>query len=295
MMKKDFQKLISTFQESIFTWDYFTDFNKAKKNVDKIERELNLLNSLIGKENIEEEFIDLVGEYPKVRAVLPILIAIRKAKLAEMPIISNIKTLVPENKEEIFYGELNDKNKKELKIFFRDSGLKDVFQSKNIKNVVDYVFGVEVGMDTNGRKNRTGVLMENIVKKFLEEFCVKNDDFVFIEQATKDKIKESFNYDMKIDKNSRRFDFALFNKKSEKLFLIEVNFYGGGGSKLKATAGEYEKLEDFLIKQKINLIWVTDGHGWLSSKKPLEETFSHNRYVVNLEMLKGGILNDIVK
>ena len=295
MIKKDFQKLISTFQESIFTWDYFTDFNKAKKNVEKIERELNLLNSLIGKENIEEEFIDLIGEYPKVRAVLPILIAIRKAKLSGMPIISNIKTLVPENKEKIFHGELDEKNKKELRIFFRESGLKDVFQNKNIKNLVDYVFGVEVGMDTNGRKNRTGVLMENVVKKFLEEFCVKNNNFIFIEQATRDKIKNNFNYDIKIDKNSRRFDFALFNNKSKKLFLIEVNFYSGGGSKLKATAGEYEKLEDFLIKQKIDLVWVTDGRGWLSSKKPLEETFNHNRNVVNLEMLKGGILNDIVK
>lgn len=294
-MKKDFQKLISTFQESIFTWDYFTDFNKVKKNVEKIERELNLLNSLIGKENIEEEFIDLISEYPKVRAVLPILVAIRKAKLAEMPVISNIKTLIPENKEELFYGELNEKNKKELKIFFKDSGLKDVFQNKNIKSVVDYVFGVEVGMDTNGRKNRTGDLMENIVKKFLGEFCAKNKDFAFIDQATKDKIKDNFNYEIKIDKNSRRFDFALFNKKRKKLFLFEVNFYSGGGSKLKATAGEYEKLEDFLAKQKIDLIWVTDGHGWLSSKKPLEETFNYNKCVVNLDMLKNGVLNEIVK
>jgi type II restriction enzyme len=293
-MKKKFQNLIGTFQESIFTWDYFTDFSKAKQNVGKIERELNLLNSLIGKENIEEEFINLVGEYPKVKAVLPILIAIRKAKLS-MPIISDIKILVPENKEEVFYGELNDKNEKELKIFLKESGLKDIFQNKNVKNLVDYVFGVEVGMDTNGRKNRTGTLMENIVKKFLEEFCVKNKDCVFIDQATKDKIKNSFDYDIEIDKNSRRFDFALFNKKSKRIFLIEVNFYSGGGSKLKATAGEYEKLEDFLGKQKINLIWITDGRGWLSSKKPLEETFNHNKYVVNLEMLKSGILNEIVK
>lgn len=294
-MKKDFQKLISTFQESIFTWNYFTDFKKAKENIVKIERELNLLNSLIGKADIEKEFIDLVKEYPKVRAVLPILIAVRKAKLKEMPIISNIATLIPENKEGIFYGEYSSKSEKELKIFFKESGLKDIFQNKNVKNIVDYVFGVEVGMDTNGRKNRTGDLMENIVKKFLEDFCIKNKDFVFIEQATKEKIKNNFDYDIKIDKNSRRFDFALYDNKNKKIFLIEVNFYSGGGSKLKATAGEYQKLEDFLTNQKIDLIWITDGRGWISSKKSLEETYNSNKFVLNLQMLRDGVLNDIVK
>lgn len=294
-MKKDFQKLITTFQESIFTWDYFTDFKKAKENITKIDRELNLLNSLIGKDDIEKEFIDLVKEYPKVRAVLPILIAVRKAKLKETPIISNITTLIPENKVDVFYGEYSDKNEKELRIFFNESGLKDIFKNKNIKNIVDYVFGVEVGMDTNGRKNRTGDLMENIVKKFLEDFCNKNNDFSFIKQATKDKIKLNFDYDIIIDKNSRRFDFALFNKINKKIFLIEVNFYSGGGSKLKATAGEYQKLEDFLIYQKIDLIWITDGKGWISSKKSLEETYESNKYILNLNMLKDGVLNDIVK
>lgn len=295
MIKKDFQKLISTFQESIFTWDYFTNFKKAKENITKIERELNLLNSLIGKTDIEKEFINLVKEYPKVRAVLPILIAVRKAKLKEMPVISNIVTLIPENKEGIFYNEYSDKSEKELRIFFNESGLKDIFQNQNVKNIVDYVFGVEVGMDTNGRKNRTGDLMENIVKKFLDDFCTNNKEFLFIEQATKERIKNNFDYEIKIDKNSRRFDFALYNNKNKKLFLLEVNFYSGGGSKLKATAGEYQKLEDFLTKQKIDLIWITDGRGWISSKKSLEETYDSNKFVLNLKMLRDGALNDIVK
>jgi len=291
-MKKDFKKLIDTLQESIFTWDYFTDFEKVKKNVEKIERELNLLNSLIGKNNLEDEFIDLVSEYPKVRKVLPILVAVRKKKLKETPIISDVDILVPENKEKVFYGKLNEK---ELKIFFNKSGLKEIFQNKNIKNLVDYVFGVEVGMDTNGRKNRTGTLMENIVANFLEDFCAENDNFSFIKQATKNKIKDSFDYDIEIDKNDRKFDFALFDKNLKKLFLIEVNFYSGGGSKLKATAGEYQKLEDLLKRQGIVFIWVTDGRGWLTSINPLEETFNHNDYVVNLKMLKDKILDKIVK
>lgn len=150
----NFNDLISTFQDSIFTWDYFTDFEKVKKNVKKIEKELNLLNYLIGKENLEEEFISLVEEYPKVRKILPILIAIRDDKLSCTPIITDMLTLIPENKKYIFYDEINDEIKNELLLFFRETGLKELFENKHIKNLVDYCVGIEVGMDTNGRKKR---------------------------------------------------------------------------------------------------------------------------------------------
>ena len=293
-MNKNFENSKNTLQDSIFTWDYFTDFEKVKKNVKKIEKELNLLNYLIGKENIEEEFLTLVEEYPKVRKILPILIAIRDDKLSSTPIITNIETLVPENKKYIFHDPIDKNIKKELLIFFKESGLRDIFESKAIKNLVDYCFGVEVGFDTNARKNRTGDIMEKLVYKFLEEFCNENKNLRFIEQATQKRIKEFFNYDIKIDKNSRRFDFALFNTTRNKLFLIEVNYYSGGGSKLKATAGEYQYLNDFVKSQNIAFIWITDGKGWLTALKPLEETFIHNDYVINLEMLKNGILKEIV-
>lgn len=289
----NFKNLKDTLQDSIFTWDYFTDFEKVKKNVKKIEKELNLLNYLIGKENLEEEFLSLVEEYPKVRKILPILIAIRDDKLSCTPVITDIETLVPENKKYIFYDPIDENIKKELLIFFKESGLKDIFESKAIKNLVDYCFGVEVGFDTNARKNRTGYIMEKLVYKFLEEFCEEDKNLQFIEQATQKRIKEFFNYDIKIDKNSRRFDFALFDKAKNRLFLIEVNYYSGGGSKLKATAGEYQYLNDFVKSQNIDFIWITDGKGWLTSLKPLEETFIHNDYVINLEMLKNDILKEI--
>ncbi len=183
--------------------------------------------------------------------------------------------------------------KKELLIFFRESGLKDIFQNECIKNLVDYCFGVEVGFDTNARKNRTGDLMESLVEKFIKDFCDENSNFKYISQATQKKIKDIFNYDIEIDKNSRRFDFALYDKSKNKIYLIEVNYYGGGGSKLKATAGEYQYLYDFLKAQNIDFIWVTDGKGWLTSLNPLEETFNHNDYVINLDMLKKGILSRI--
>lgn len=295
-MKKDFQNLIITLQDSIFTWDYFSDFEKVRKNIRLIERELSLLNTLIGKEDVEKEFLSLIEEYPKVRKILPILIAIRKDKISKMQIISDIKKMNPEIKKRLFYDELTKDSIEELLIFFRSSGLKSVFQDKNIKSVVDYVFGVEVGMDTNGRKNRTGDLMENIVNKFLSKFCDKNKEFECIDQATKKKIKEKWNYNIDIDKNDRKFDFAIFNNVSKKLFLFEVNYYSAGGSKLKATAGEYQKLNSFLEKQNIPFYWITDGQGWLTSKRPLEETFNKmNGNIYNIEMLKNNILDEILK
>lgn len=291
----NFETLVNTLQNSIFTWDYFTDFEKVKTNVKKIEKELNLLNYLLGKENIEEEFLSLLEEYPKVRKILPILVAIRSDKLSTTPIITDMETLIPQNKHYIFNEELNENIKKELLIFFNESGLKDFFESKSVKNLVDYCIGVEVGFDTNARKNRTGDLMENLVEKYLNLFCNKNKNFSFISQATQKRIKEFFNYDIEIDKNSRRFDFALHDKNINKLYLIEVNYYSGGGSKLKATAGEYVSLHNFLKAQNITFIWITDGLGWNTAKSSLEETFNHNDYVINLEMLKNGILNEICK
>lgn len=291
----NFNDLKNTLQDSIFTWDYFTDFDKVRANVKKIEVELNILNVLLGKDNIETEFIDLIRRYPEVRKVLPILIAIREDKLSATHIITDIETLVPKNKRYIFHDVVTPQIEDELLIFLRESGLKDFFKNKDVKNLVDYCFGVEVGFDTNARKNRTGTLMENLVSKFLEDFCSENRHFKYIEQATQKRVKDFFGYDIKIDKNSRRFDFALYNSSSTKLYLIEVNYYSGGGSKLKATAGEYKYLNDFICSQGVEFIWVTDGKGWLTALNPLEETFSHNKYVVNLEMLKQGILNEICK
>ena len=250
--EKVFEYLISTLKESIFTWDYFVEFEKVKENITKIEKELNLLNVLVGKSNIEKEFIKLIEEYPKVRTVLPILIAIRNNKVKETQIIDDIDTLISENKEALFNPAvgLSSKLKEDLIKFFKESGLKQIFEDKNIKNVVDYCFGVEVGMDTNARKNRTGTSMESLVGKIIEKFC-KDNNLDCIPQATQSKIKNRWNFDIQLDKTDRRFDFVIFNKAKNKIFVLETNFYSGGGSKLKSTAGEYKSLHNFLKNQNI--------------------------------------------
>ncbi|MFA5382020.1 MAG: type II restriction endonuclease [Candidatus Micrarchaeia archaeon] len=290
-----FNYLLDTLSDSIFTWQYFVDFKKVKINLSKIEKELNLLNTLIGKENIEKEFIEILREYPKVRKVLPILIAIRESKINNLQIIDNFEILEAKSKCDLFNPtkELNQSIKNDLLIFFNDSGLKDVFQDKAIKNIVDYCVGIEVGMDTNARKNRTGKVMEQLVERIITDFS-KNNNLEFIIQANQSKIVKNWNFNIKLDKANRIFDFAIFDKKINKLFLIETNYYGGGGSKLKSTAGEYQYLDSLLKSQNVEFIWITDGKGWLTAKKPLQETFIKINYVLNLKLIKQGVLKEII-
>ncbi len=212
-----------------------------------------------------------------------------------MGIISNIRRLDSENKSQLFDSKkkLTGDLKEELITFFNESGLKGIFQDKSIKNLVDYVFGVEVGMDTNARKNRTGKVMEQIVQRILND-TIKNQEIEIIPQATQEKVKTRWNKTIIMDKTKRRFDFAVFNKKKNELFVIEVNFYNVGGSKLKSTAGEYKGLFDFLKEQNVELIWITDGFGWKSTSRALYETFSHNHFLLNLELIKQGALKEIL-
>jgi type II restriction enzyme len=301
-MKDYFETLKTTLQDSIFTWDYFTDFEKVKKNVKKIEKELNLLNYLIGKDNIEEEFLSLVEEYPKVRKILPILIAIRNNKLGDTSIITDEELLNSENKKYIFNNPIDENIKKELLIFFNVSGLKDLFEHKSVKNLVDYCYGVEVGFDTNARKNRTGDIMEKHCLIHIDKFCKKNN-FKFLIQGTKVQVEKEFGISVKtssngIDieiKNDRRFDFVIFNHHINKLYIFEVNYYSSQGSKPNSIAREYSDLFDLLKEQNIEFIWITDGQGWLKMLNALEQTVNHNDYVINLDMLKNGILEEIVK
>lgn len=291
-----FLYFMKTLKDSIYTWDYFTDFSKSMGNATKYKKELELLNTLIGiKDNeINTKLIKLIEEYPKVREAMLLLIALRPSKIKETAIINDFSTLSSENKAHIFKPKevLTEDMKLDFVNFFESSGLKEFFVNKEVSNLLDYCKGVEVGMDTNGRKNRTGTSMESICELFVKKLCEENG-FEYIEQATCKKIKEKWNITVKADKIDRRFDFAI--KANENLYLSEVNFYSSGGSKLKATAGEYKDLHDLITGQGFELIWITDGIGWNTSKTAINETFIYNDYILNLKMLSDGVLDEIIR
>lgn len=284
-MKKDFNNLLVTFKSSIKTWDYFVNWKKVFNNSSELEITLNKLNYLLGKENLKEEFKRLYSQNPDIVKALPILLAVRENKL-------EIFDKFNKNSEFFdFSGKIN--NPEKFFEFLEKSGLSHLFQKDGIKNLVDYVMGVEVGLDSNGRKNRGGSLMEEIVESFVKELCAKKG-FEYISQARSTAIKNKWGVDVKVDKSERSFDFAVFNQKTKKLKLIETNFYNGGGSKLKAVCGEFKSLNDELVVQGIDFIWVTDGLGWNTAKRPLEEVYNHNNFVFNLKMLESGILEDLL-
>ena len=264
-MSEQFETFISQLSETNATLDYFTDFGKIKTNISKISIKLNQLNYLIGKEDLKLAIEELFEENAKVFEVLDILIAVRKNK--------NAKTFNREGEivQLDTYFETSDK----IYEFIEDTGLGEVFRNKNITNLVDYVFGVEVGLDTNARKNRGGENMSKAVSLIFDKakiFYKKEVNSTEFPEIT------SLGADLK------RFDFVI--KTKVKTYLIETNFYNGGGSKLNEVARSYSDVAP-KINQYANFefVWITDGQGWLSAKNKLEEAFSIIPSVYNLSNL----------
>ena len=286
-----FDYLLSTLKPSNIRWSYFVNWEKVFENTGKIEIHLNTFNYLIGKDNFDEEFRLLLKEQPKIAQIIPALI-VRDGEGTK-----NFKILIDYEKKRLVYENYDFSKEKPtaedienyLK-FVKETGLKNLIISKKLKNLVDYIIGVEAGLDSNGRKNRSGEAMEDMVEIFVDDVCTKTN-CSYLKGADSKKIKKEFGYEVPVDKSSRKYDFVIDNKKE--LFIFETNFYGGGGSKLKSTAGEYRNLFD-ILKGKFKFVWITDGFGWKKTDRPLRETYDHNEYIFNLSMLENGILKYIL-
>ncbi len=262
------------------------NWKKVFANSSDLEISLNKLNYLLGKDNLEDEFKKLYASNPDIVKALPVLLAVRENKLEVFDKVT---------KDSDFFDFTGTENNPEKYYeFLEKSGLARLFQKDGIKNLVDYVMGVEVGLDSNGRKNRGGTLMEEIVGTFISDFCTKQG-LEYMAQACATDIKSKWGFEINVDKSQRSFDFAVFNPKNNKVKLFETNFYNGGGSKLKAVCGEFRSLYSELKEQNIDFVWITDGLGWTTAKHPLEETFNHNdKYVLNLNMLEEGVLEELI-
>ena len=274
-------------KDSIATWTYYTDFNKVYENVQKIKVELNILNSLIGSKNVEEEFLSIVNEYPKVLAVIPILLAKREAE---------IKVQDANGSYAFDFVNMNY-SIEQYALFMRNSGLFDLLQNHLINNLVDYVLGVEVGMDTNGRKNRTGHVMEDLVESYLIKAGLIKDKTYFKEMYASE-VEKRFNLDLSALSNEgkaeKRFDFVFTNNLGV-VFVCECNFYGSGGSKLNETARSYKTLTlESKSVSGLQFVWFTDGVGWNTAKNNLEETFDVLDNIYNLQDLENGVLDNLV-
>ena len=279
-----FSYLISTLKETIKSWDYFVNWKKVIHNYREVERSLNLLNTLVGKENIEEEALALLTDYPQIIGVVPALLAEREKKISLL--------VTPNNFDARKFDFSKPMLAKDSVLFLKESGFLKLISNRNIKSIPDYFIGVEVGLDSNGRKNRSRTSMENLVEFFIKDICKRNG-YEYIAQATADKIKAKWGKNITVTKSSKRVDFAINTPK--KLYLIETNFYGGGGSKLKSTAGEYADIYHQWTRDGHQFIWVTDGFGWKTTQRPLRDTFNTTDYIINLDMIQKGVLEELLK
>ena len=290
------QERLTIFLESLSitnrTPEYYVNWKKVDRETKKYELELNTLNYLIGKDDIYSEALRLFTKQPNLLKAIPSLIASRDKVL-------DILTI--DNDDNMSFEQLNFKSIDANRIddymkFIEKSGLLKFLQRHANRSLVDYVYGVETGLDSNARKNRSGKTMEGILERYVSRIS-KEQKLEWKAQATAKFIKNEWGIEVPVDKSERRFDVAVYSKEKHKVWLLETNYYGGGGSKLKSVAGEFTELSQFVVTSDddVEFVWVTDGQGWLTAHLPLSEAFSHITNVFNLEMLREGFLSELFK
>ena len=284
-MNRDFNKWLDNFKSSISNYSYYVDFEKIYKSAEKYKVELNILNSLIGSKNIEENFENIILKYPETLEVIPMLLAVRSNEIFVKD--STNEYLFKFNKMVYSIGDY-------IK-FMRETGLFELLQNHIINNLYDYLLGVEVGLDSNGRKNRGGHLMEDLVESFIVKAGYKKNENYFKEMYLSD-IEKKWNLDLSEmsgnNTSTKRFDFVI--KTDNQVYVIETNFYASGGSKLNETARSYKMLAEESKKvDGVTFIWFTDGIGWLSARKNLEETFNEMETIYNIVDLENEILGKL--
>lgn len=281
---------INTLSMSNKTPNYFINWEKVVRNTNEFELELNTLNYLVGKEDIVNETKNLFKKQPDLIKVIPSLIAERNKKL----VILDLKEFAMTYKNLSFNNI--DKDNIDLYVDFCESvGLLDFIKNHTNKSLVDYVYGVEAGLDSNGRKNRSGTNMETIVENYVSSIS-EEYNLEYISQAKAFQILSKWGKIVPTDKANRSFDLAIYNKSTDKLFLLETNYYNGGGSKLKSVCGEFMNLNRLINEDKnISFIWVTDGQGWKTAINPITEAMEEIDNILNLHMIfSDGDLKEIL-
>jgi type II restriction enzyme len=279
---RNFTEWLARFKSSISDYGYYVDFAKVHRNIDLIKVELNILNSLIGSKDIEAEFEALVSRYPETMKCIPLLLAVRGSEIYA----------IDGDGEFLFSFRKMNYSPDQYKMFMRKTGLFDLMAKHIIANLVDYATGVETGLDSNGRKNRGGHLMENLVESYLRKSGLIQGVSYF-KEMTIAEIEAKWCIDLSELSNQgkavKRFDFVV--KTPSAIYGIETNFYASGGSKLNETARSYKtialeakQIDDF------KFVWFTDGQGWKSARNNLEETFDVMEHIYSITDLENGVM-----
>ena len=284
-MTRNFEEWLGTFRKSISDYKYYVDFEKIYANVENCKIELNILNSLIGSKDIKSEFKQILAKYPETLKCIPLLLAVRTKEIYA----------IDDEGEFIYSFKKMNYSVDQYCIFMEKTGLFDLLQNHIINNLFDYATGVETGLDSNGRKNRGGHLMEDLVESFISKLGLQKDKEYFKEMYIHE-ITEKWGIDLSAISNQgrmeKRFDFVV--KTPKMIYVIETNCYTSGGSKLNETARSYKTLaQEIETISGVTFVWFTDGQGWLSARHNLEETFDVMDNVYNIADMQKGIMGKL--
>ena len=283
---RDFDVWLSNFRSSISSYNYYINFDKVVENVEKLIVELNILNVLINSKNIEKDFENVITKYPETLKCIPLLLAVRSNEI------------YAQDEDGSFTYQFNTRNYsiEQYKVFMRKTGLFDLLKNRLVNNLVDYVLGVETGLDSNGRKNRGGHQMEDLVEMYFKKAGLKRNVNYFKEIKI-NQIENMFDVDLSAISNDgktvKRFDFAIKNK--DMVYGIETNFYTSSGSKLNETARSYKQIAlEAVGIQGFTFVWFTDGKGWVDARNNLQETFEVLKNLYSIDDLEKNVLLELL-
>lgn len=278
---RNFDDWLATFRNSINGYDYYVDFDKVYDNVENIKIELNILNSLIGSRNIEQEFDKIISKYPATLSCIPIILAVRANEI-----------YCQDDKGAFSYNFKNpNQTVEQYKYFLRETGVFNLLENHLINNVYDYCLGIEVGLDSNGRKNRGGHQMEDLLERF-----IKSTGAEYYKEMYLADIEKRWGVNLSAisaeGTSTKRWDFVVKTKNT--IYVIETNFYASSGSKLNEVSRSYKMIaEEARSCTGVEFVWVTDGAGWKKAKKNLHETFDILPFLFNIADLENGVLSKL--
>ncbi|MDE7478120.1 MAG: type II restriction endonuclease [Lachnospiraceae bacterium] len=283
---RNFDEWLKTFTDNINNWNYYVNYNTAYKNTAAVKRQLALLNTLKGAENIEDEFRDLVKEYPECLKAIPLLLAVRENVIA-----------ITENDRRLDFNFNKMNYSVDLYVeFMQKTGIFELLQSHVIGDLLDVGLGINIGLDSNARKNRGGDQMEDLVEFFIKAAGFEKDVTYFKEMYL-EEVEKKWGYNLSAisaeGTATKRFDFVVKPMNSREVYICECNCYSSSGSKLNETARSFKTISlEAKDIQHVHFVWFTDGAGWLKTKKNLKETYDVQDDIYNINDLKNGIIKE---
>ena len=280
-MMRDFDFWLAQMRKSINTYSFYVDFDKVYANVEAMKIELNILNSLIGSQNVEKDIRFIFEKYPETLKCIPTLLAVRQNEI------------YAQDEEGAFLFNFTKPNYTidEYIMFMRKTGLLNLISEHIVNNLVDYALGIETGLDSNGRKNRGGHQMENLVELYLKKANVE-----YYKEMYLTEVESKWDIDLSAisaeGTTTKRWDFVV--KTQDKVYVIETNFYSAGGSKLNETSRSYKMIaEEAKTIPNFEFMWITDGGGWRSARRNLAETFNVMEHIYNITDMENGVFDKV--